>query len=88
MNQNVIETTFTNVFPMTNITVDDENNWNADNGVLKNKFDDAHCTIVHWRKWLFLLSSECMGKSLIEEMTRHINSGHSNENKTLLQLKL
>lgn len=50
MNQNVIETTFTNIFPMTNITVDDENNWNADNGVLKNKFDDAHCTIVHWRK--------------------------------------
>lgn len=50
MNLNVIETTFPNVFPMANITVDNENNWNADNGVLKNKFDDAHYTIVHWRK--------------------------------------
>ena len=70
----VIEKTSENVFPMTNVTVDKENIWNANNDVLKNKFDDTYNTIVHRRKSLFLLPSGSTGKRFIEEMTRLINS--------------
>ena len=70
----VIETTSTTVFPITNVTVDEENIWNADSDVMKNKFDDMYNTVVHWRKSLFLLPSGSTGKRFIEEMTRLINS--------------
>ena len=70
----VIEATSTTVFPITNVTVDEENIWNADSEVMKNKFDDVYNTVVHCRKSLFLLPSGSTGKRFIEEMTRLINS--------------
>ena len=36
----VTETTFSTVFPITNVTVDEENIWNADSDVMKNKLED------------------------------------------------
>ena len=68
----VIETTSTDVFTITNVTIDKENIWNTDNDVFKNKIDDACNTIVHLRKSLFLLSSGSTGKRFIEEMIRLI----------------
>ena len=65
----VIETTSMTVFPITNVTVDEENIWNR-----TDKFDDVYNTTVHWRKSLFLLPSKSAGKRFIEEMTRLINS--------------
>ena len=70
----VIETTWTTLFPIKNVTVDKENIWNANSDVMKNKFDDVYNTVIHWRKSLFLLPSRSMGKCFIEEMTRLINS--------------
>ena len=70
----VIETTSTTVFPITNVTVDEENIWNPDSDVMKNKFDDVYNTVVLCRKSLFLLPSGSTGKRFIEEMTRLINS--------------
>ena len=70
----VIETTSTTVFPITNVTVDKENIWNADSDVMKNKFYDVYNTVVHWRKSLLLLPFGSTGKRFIEEMTRLINS--------------
>ena len=70
----VIETTSTTVFPITNVTVDEENIWNADSDVVKNKFDHVYNTVVHWRKSLFLLPSGSTAKHFIEEMARLINS--------------
>ena len=52
----VIETTSTTVFPITNVTIDEENIWNADSDVMKNKFE-VYNTVVHWRKSQFLLPS-------------------------------
>ena len=63
-----------NVFPITNVTADEENNWNADNNVSNNKFDDAYNTIVHWRKSLFMLPFGSTTKRFIEEMARIVNS--------------
>ena len=70
----VIETTSTTVFPITNVTVDEENIWNDDSDVMKNKFDNGYNTVLHWRKSLFLLPSGSTDKRFIEEMTRLINS--------------
>ena len=64
----VIETTSTAFFPITNVTVDEENIWNADSDVMKNKFDDVYNTVVHWRKSLLLLPSGSTGKCFIAEM--------------------
>ena len=50
----VIETTSTTVFPIKNVTVVEENVWNADSDIMKNKYDDVYNTVVHWRKSLFL----------------------------------
>ena len=36
-----IEVTLSNVFPITNVTVRQENTWKSNNDVLKNKVDDA-----------------------------------------------
>ena len=60
--------TSTTVITITNVTVDEENIWNADSGVIKNKFDDVYDTVVHWRKSLFLLPSGSTVKRFIEEM--------------------
>ena len=60
--------TSTTVITITNVTVDEENIWNADSGVIKNKFDDVYDTVVHWRKSLFLLHSGSTVKRFIEEM--------------------
>ena len=60
--------TSTTVIPITNVTVDEENIWNADSDVIKSKFDDVYDTVVHWRKSLFLLPSGSTGKRFIEEM--------------------
>ena len=60
--------TTTTVITITNVTVDEENIWNADSGVIKNKFDDVYDTVVHWRKSLFLLPSGSTVKRFIEEM--------------------
>ena len=68
----VIETTSTDVFTITNVTIDKENIWNTDNDVFKNKINDVCNTIVHLRKSLFLLSSGSTGKRFIEEMIRLI----------------
>ena len=68
----VIETTSTDVFTITNVTIDKENIWNTDNDVFKNKINDVCNTIVHLRKSLFLLSSGSTGKRFIEEMIRVI----------------
>ena len=70
----VIETTSTFVFPITNAIFGVKNIENANNDVLKNKFEDVYHTIGHWRKSLFLLPSGSRGKSFIEEMKRHVNS--------------
>ena len=70
----VIETTSTTVFPITNVTVKEENIWNSDSDVMMNKFDDVYNRVVHWRKSLFLLLSGSTGNRFIEEMTRLINS--------------
>ena len=70
----VIETTSTAVFPITGVTVDEENIWNADSNVMKNKFDEVYNKVAHWRKSLFLLPSGSTGKCFIEEMTILINS--------------
>ena len=70
----VIETTSTAVFPITGVTVDEENIWNADSNVMKNKFDEVYNKVAHWRKSLFLLPSGSAGKCFIEEMTILINS--------------
>ena len=70
----VIETTSTTIFPIANITADEENIRNADNDVRKSKFDDVYNMVVHGRKSLFLLPSGSTGKRFIEEMTRLINS--------------
>ena len=69
-----IETTSTTVFPIKNVTVDEENVWNANSDVMKNKFDEVYNKVVHWRKSLFLLPSGSTGKRFIEEMTRLVNS--------------
>ena len=61
-------------FPITNVTVDEENIWNPDSDVMKNKFDEVYNKVVHRRKLLFLLPSRSTGKRFIEEMTRFINS--------------
>ena len=66
----VIETTSTTVFPITNVTVDEENIWNADSDVMKNKFDEVYNKVVHWTKSLFLLPSGSTGKRFIEEMKK------------------
>ena len=63
----VIETTSTTVFPFTNVTVDEENTWNADSDVMKNKFDNVHNTVVHWRKSLFLLRSRSTANVLLKK---------------------
>ena len=68
----VIETTSTDVFTITNVTIDKENIWNTDNDVFKSKINDVCNTIVHLRKSLFLLSSGSTGKRFIEEMIRLI----------------
>ena len=47
INIKVIETTSTTVFPITNVTVDEKNIWNADSDVMKNKFDDVCNTVVY-----------------------------------------
>ena len=60
--------TSTTVITITNVTVDEENIWNADSGVIKNKFDDVYDTVVHWTKSLFLLPSGSTVKRFIEEM--------------------
>ena len=60
--------TSTTVIPITNVAIDEENIWNTDSGVIKNKFDDGYDTVVHWRKSLFLLPSGSTGKRFIEEM--------------------
>ena len=70
----VIETTSTTVFPITNVTVEEENIWNADSDIMKNKFDGAYNTVVQCRKSLFLSPSRSTGKRFIEEMKRFINS--------------
>ena len=70
----VIETTSTFVFPITNAIFGVKNIENANNDVLKNKFEDVYHTIGHWRKSLFLLPSGSRRKSFIEEMKRHVNS--------------
>ena len=44
-------------FSITNVTVNEEKILNADNDILKNKFDYTYNMIVHWRKSLFLLLS-------------------------------
>ena len=54
--------TFSNVFLITNVTTHEENVWDADNDVLKSKFDDAYNTIVHWRKSRYLLPSNVLLK--------------------------
>ena len=72
----VIETTSTTAFPITNATID-ENIWNADSDVMKNKFD-VYNTVVHWRKSLFLLPS---GSSLKKWQDLE-TVGHSDQNKT------
>lgn len=74
IDRKVIETTSTFVFPITNDIFGVKNIENADNNVLKNKFEDVYHTIGHWRKSLFLLPSGSRGKSFIEEMKRHVNS--------------
>ena len=73
-NPKVIETTCLTVFPITNVTVDEENIWNADDDVMNNKFNDVYNTVGYWRKSLFLLPSGSTGRRFIEEMTRLINS--------------
>ena len=70
----VTDTISTTVFPITNVTVDEENIWNADSGVVKNKFDEMYNKVVNWRKSLFLLPSGSTGKRFIEEMARLKNS--------------
>ena len=70
----VIETTSTFVFPITNAIFGVKNIENANNDVLKNKFEDVYHTIGHWRKSLFLLPSGSRDKSFIEEMKRLVNS--------------
>ena len=70
----VIDTTSTTVFPITNVTVDKENIWNADSDVMKNKFGKVYNKVAHWRKSLFLLTSGSTGKCFIEKITRFINS--------------
>ena len=70
----VIGTTSTTFFLITNVTVDEENIWNADSDLMKNKFDNVYNTVVHWRKSLFLLPSGSTGKRFIEEITRLVNS--------------
>ena len=64
----VIETTSTSFFPITDVTAGEENIWNADSDVMKNKFDDVYNTVVHWRKSLLLLPSGSTGKCFIAEM--------------------
>ena len=48
--QKVIQTTCRTVFPITNVTVDEENIWNANEDVMNNKFDEVYNTVVYWRK--------------------------------------
>ena len=81
----VTETTSTTVFSITNDTADEENIWNADSDVTKNKFNEVYNKVVHWRKSLFLLPSGSTGKCFIEEMTRLINSSTFRSEKTPLQ---
>ena len=68
MQRKTSKRTSTTVITITNVTVDEENIWNADSGVIKNKFDDVYDTVVHWRKSLFLLPSGSTVKRFIEEM--------------------
>ena len=65
----VIETISTAVFPITNVSINEENIWNVDSDVMKNKFDEVCNKVVQWRKSLFLLPSGSTGKRFIEEMT-------------------
>ena len=44
----VIEATSTTVFPITNVTDDEGNIWNANSDIMKNKLDDVYNTVVHW----------------------------------------
>ena len=85
--QKVIQTTCRTVFPITNVTVDEENIWNANEDVMNNKFNEVYNTVVYWRKSLFLLTSGSTGKRFIEELTRLINSGTFRSEQDTIALK-
>ena len=54
-------------FSITNVTVNEEKILNADNDILKNKFDYTYNMIVHWRKSLFLLLSDLRANVLLKK---------------------
>ena len=54
-------------FSITNVTVNEEKTLNADNDILKNKFDYMYNMIVHWRKSLFLLLSDLRANVLLKK---------------------
>ena len=65
----VIETTSSTVFPITNVTVNKDNIWNANNDLMNSNFDEVYDKVVHWRKSLILLPSRSKNKRFIEEKT-------------------
>ena len=67
-NPKVIETTCSTVFPITNVTVDEENIWNADDDVMNNKFNDVYNTVGYWRKSLFYYLPDLRADVLLKKL--------------------